>query len=240
MLTGTRYYLMIICGILLLAAARGFGQDNLSGRIERLQQEMISMRQEKVHLIAPSSFEKAEKLLQTARRELNQGGNINDIRKKIDETAAYLQTANRIAGRGKVAFSAVLKAREDALTAQAPEYAGETFSRAEDLFLKGSGALEQDDMKSAQNLAAESEQLYRQAELQAIRQNVMAQTSALLDEADKSKAKKYAPLTLQQARLLAGEALENLNSDRYNQTLAQETAAEAAYQALHAIFLGNF
>src|SRR3546814_16609258 len=62
----------------------------------------------------------------------------------------------------------------------------------------------------SQRIAAQAEQLYRSAELDAIKGSYLNETRTLLARADDLKVYKYAPKTLQKAKTLLGKAEQEL------------------------------
>ncbi|MBI3765034.1 MAG: OmpA family protein [Ignavibacteriales bacterium] len=85
--------------------------------------------------------------------------------------------------------------------------------------------------------AGEAEDIYRTAELEAIKANFLSPARALLARADALSVKDHAPKTLEKAERLATRAEELLKQNRYDTDEARQYAQEAKYEAAHAIYL---
>ncbi len=234
---------MIIVLIVLLnwwgMIPRAQAQADIESRIMAIENELSHLRQEKLDIISPTNFRKAQEELEAARRDLAKGKDIKGILKKLDKAARYIRLVNDIGAQGKILFKQVLKAREDALVAQAPEYALKEFQESEKLFLEASKKLEKGDLNGARNLGARAEKSYRQAELVAIKESIVGNVRDLLKLAKEKDVAKYAPLTLHEAQSLYEQALDMLNSDRYAKSDAREVASRAEYQVRHAMYLAQ-
>ena len=93
--------------------------------------------------------------------------------------------------------------------------------------------------KEARKPADEATKLYREAELQAIKENILAQAYDLLEDADRLKIKQNAPKTLQKAQDLVKQAEKELNENREDTDRARDLARQARREARHAIYLGT-
>ncbi|OPX32724.1 hypothetical protein B1H10_07165, partial [candidate division KSB1 bacterium 4484_188] len=84
-------------------------------------------------LISPTNFKKAYEEFTRAKKDLKAGKDIKGILKKLENASKYLNKVNEVGTQGKILFETVLKARQDALIAQAPDYAPKIFqdSRAD-------------------------------------------------------------------------------------------------------------
>jgi len=190
-------------------------------------------------LKVPDNFESAEKEFQRAKQDFEAGKNIREIQERLERAGKYLKVVSNIGKEGELIFKDVLVARQDALVAQAPNYALAEFEEAEKQFKDASRRLEKGDSKSARDKTIKVEQAYRQAELKAIKESIIGEVRNLLKEAEDKKVKNNAPVTLAEANKLYNEVLTILNSNRYAKSNAGETANEAAYQARHSINLAG-
>ena len=75
--------------------------------------------------------------------------------------------------------------------------------------------MESGSADSAKKLALNANEMYRQAELTAVKTGILGQAWALINQADKEKMTRYAPTTFEKARSLANQAEKELSTNRY-------------------------
>ena len=80
---------------------------------------------------------------------------------------------------------------------------------------------------------------YRDAELIAIKAQYLTETRNLIEQADRARVERYAPITLGRARQLLSDAERELNENRYDTDLPRSLARQANYEAKHAIYLSE-
>jgi outer membrane protein OmpA-like peptidoglycan-associated protein len=190
-------------------------------------------------LLAPESFQKGYRLYRQAEESLKNGRNLASIQRDLNKAIEYLEKSLEVAKLGEVTFADVLKAREDAYKANSLKYAEELWKKAETKFVDAGAQLEDGDVKDAQKLGAQAEQLYRGAELDAIKGSYLNETKTLLARADDLKVYKYAPKTLQKAKMLLAKAEQELTQNRYDIDQPRDLARQAKYEANHAIYLAK-
>lgn len=190
-------------------------------------------------VLSPTNFGEAMKRYQEAETDLQQGKNLDDIRKKLNEARAFFQKAIEAAKLAEITFTNPIKARKDAQFTESPKFASPLWSEAEQKFNEAASLLENGNVSDARKRAGEAEKLYRQAELDAIKTNYLQETWALLKQAEQLKVKDYAPKTLLNAQELAQQAEKELNENRYDTDVARSLALQAKHQAKHAIYLAN-
>ncbi len=234
-----RTTLLLLVMINLVLVLPVLAQQNIESLVSAVENEMSQLRQKNYDLLSPENFNKAEEEFQKARKDFDQGKDIRGIREKLEKASRYLKVVNEVGKQGEILFKDVLQAREDALVAQAPEFAPALFEEAEKQFLDASGRLEDGDLNAARNRTLKVEEAYRQAELKAIKESIIGNVRDLLNKAEEQDVKDYAPITLNLAKTLYDEVLVILNSNRYAKSNARETASEAAYQAKHAMYLAS-
>jgi outer membrane protein OmpA-like peptidoglycan-associated protein len=225
--------------VLLVSAFPVFSQQNIESLLNAVENEMSQLRQNKFDLLSPENFSKADEEYIKAKKDFEAGKDIRSIRERLEKAGRYLKVVNDIGKQGEILFKDVLQAREDALLAQAPEFAVAEFEEAEKKFLDASGRLEKGDLNGARSRAGKTEDAFRQAELKAIKESIIGSVRGLSNEAERRGVSDNAPLTFKEAQILYDEVLVILNSNRYAKSNAREKANEAAYQAKHAIYLSG-
>jgi outer membrane protein OmpA-like peptidoglycan-associated protein len=232
-------FLITMALFVLISVLFAYSQETIESLLNAVENEMSQLRQNNFDLLSPESFSKANEEFSKAKKEFQEGKDIRGIKERLEKAGRYLKVVNEIGKQGEILFKDVLIAREDALLAQAPEFANSEFEEAEKSFLEASTRLEKGDLNGARSRSVKTEEAYRQSELKAIKESIIGNVRNLLDEAERKDVKNYAPMTLNEAETLYNEVLLTLNSNRYAKSNARETANEAAYQARHAMYLAN-
>ncbi len=209
-------------------------RQNLFSEADKL---MVQAQADQAGVLSPDNFKAASIKYNEAARDFKDGKPLKEIERKLVEVQQRLSQCLETAKLGKFTFASSLRAREDALSANAPEYAPPVFEKAENEFIAATKKLEKGDVKNAKRSIPEIDQLYRTAELLAIKASIIGTVRNLIEEAKKEEAHKYTPITFANAQKLLSEAEAILNSNRRSETSAQEKAEAAEIEAKHAIFL---
>ncbi len=230
--------LMIITA--LLAAGGAFAQDELRQTFFREADEARAAADAvNAELLAPRSYSRGVAEYEDAEEALARGRNIETVRSNAAEAANHFRTAAEAAQLASTALAQVLKSRQDAANARAPELAPELWAEAQRKFGEAIRMLERGDLRGAQRREIEATSLYRDAELDAIKDQYLSETRRLLAEADRARVGRYAPITLGRAKQLLADAERELNENRYDTDLPRSLAMQANYEAKHAIYLAE-
>jgi len=219
--------------------AYGGGNDVKTVLFKEANGALKAARKAQAEVLAPKNFGEAMKRYQEAENELQQGKDLDDIRKNLSESIVYFQKAIDATKLAEVTFPNTMKSRMDAQYTESPRFSSKLWTEAEKKFHEAAGELEDGDLNAAREKAGEAEKLYRQAELEAIKANYLDGTRDLLKQADKLDVKDRAPKTLLNAQQLVQQAEKELNENRYDTDVARGLAQQANYQAKHAIYLAN-
>ncbi|MDF1545914.1 MAG: OmpA family protein [bacterium] len=190
-------------------------------------------------LLAPKSTKKAIELYSEASSDYDKGKDINSIKKKLKETVRYLGKSMDAVDMANVTFKDMLTLRTNALRADAHENASDSWQKAEKKFEEAAIQLEEGDVNDAKKKADEASNIYRQAELTAIKTNYLDNTRDLLTKAEDSDVKDKAPVTLTKAKDLVSRAETSLNNNRYDADEPRGLALGAQYEAKHALYLNK-
>ena len=188
-------------------------------------------------LLAPKSYGLGLKEYGDAEVALARGRNIQTVRSNADLATRHFKTATTAAELAKVKLAQVIKSRQDAANARAPELSVEIWLQAQRKFSAAIRLLERGDLRATTRRELEATALYRDAELLAIKTQYLAETRTLLAEADRARVGRYAPLTLGKAKRLLADAERELNENRYDTDLPRNLAMRANYEAKHAKYL---
>lgn len=222
-----------------LHAAMFMQQDVKAALFKDANDAMEFARSLRADVLAPKNFDYALKRYREAEQDYQKGKNLDGIRKKLKEAEVYFKKAAEATKLAEVTFPSVLKARSDAMKAEAPNYAEIYWNEASQKFSEAAQKLEDGDVKGARKKADEAEGIFRQAELDAIKVNYLAETWNLLKIAEKNKVEDRAPTTVQRAQGLIEQAEKELNTNRYDTDVARSYAQQARYEAKHAIYLAE-
>jgi OOP family OmpA-OmpF porin len=240
--------IVIIACITTLFAATAMGQkqvvsassnDIKTALFNEAVTAMNSARKAQADVLAPKNFGEGMKRYQEADADFKEGKKLEDIEKKLRQSKDYFQKAVEATKLAEVTFPNSMKARTDAQNTEAARFSEKLWTEAEKKFNEAAGKLEDGDVNNARKKADDAEELYRKAELDAIKSNYLDETRELLKQADKLDVKKYAPQTLQLAQQLVIKAEKEVNENRYDTDVARSLALQANYQAKHAIYLAK-
>jgi outer membrane protein OmpA-like peptidoglycan-associated protein len=191
------------------------------------------------YLLAPRSYGAATKDYEAADAALKRGRNIEYVRDKAASSVRHYETATTAAELAKTVLAQVMKSRQDAANAKAPELSQDIWDEAQKEFGSAIRYLERGDLKNAKRKDIEATSLYRDAELVAIKAQYLTETRRLLADADRARVGRYAPITLGRAKELLAEAEKELNENRYDTDRPRSLARQANYEAKHAIYLSE-
>ncbi len=177
----------LIVAMLMLAGVAHAAQDlDAAG----LKAALDKARSEQVDVLAPNSFAAAVQAHDTAVKDAARGRNADKVRARVQEGETALRRATTAAAAARQLLGSVIKAREDALTAEAPKHAAQAWQKAAERFTEAMAENEQNDTKNAQRRSAEAEVLLREAELIAIKGGILDEARALIAQADEAKVGK--------------------------------------------------
>lgn len=190
-------------------------------------------------LLAPDAWNEAMELYRRADQDLERGRDLNDIQNRLQRATELFRQATQATELARVTLASALAARDDALDAEAPTVAAELWRDAEERFEDAARELEGGDVNDAREERDRAAELYREAELAAIKANYLTETWALLEQAEEQDVEDRAPRTLQRARERVARAEQLLNENRYDTDEARSLAQEAKREAQHAIYLAQ-
>lgn len=190
-------------------------------------------------LLAPRSYGEGQRDYEAAETALERGRNIEYVRDKARDAEVHFTAATEAAKLAQTVLAQVMKSRQDAANARAPELSREIWDRAQREFATAIRYLERGDLKRAKRQDIEATSLYRDAELVAIKTQYLSETRELLAQADRARVGRYAPLTLGKAKQLLADAERELSENRYDTDLPRSLARQANYEAKHAFYLSE-
>lgn len=195
--------------------------------------------QAQADVLAPKSFGKATSYYKKAEKDFEKGRNLENIQKNLKNAVSFYQKSVEATKLSKVTFTDTIQTRLAAQEADSPEFSPDLWKQAEQKFIKAATQLENGDVHPAQKNGTEASRLFRESELDAIQNRLLAKTRTLIHEAETAKALDYAPNTLQSAKEMLQKAEESLAKNRYDTDEARTLSRLADYEARHAMSLTN-
>ena len=225
---------------LLLAATNATAQDELRKTFFKdADLALDAANAANAQLLSPKNYERATTAYQAGDQGLARGRNIDYVRTKTADAEKYYKAAAEAADLAKTVLSQVMKSRQDAANARAPELSADLWTKAQRQFDSAIRYLERGDLKRAKRMDIEATIIYRDAELVSIKAEYLNETRRLISDANRAKVDRYAPITLSHAISLLAEAEKELNENRYDTDRPRSLAKQANYEAKHAIYLSG-
>jgi OOP family OmpA-OmpF porin len=188
-------------------------------------------------LLAPRSLERGNTAYAKAEFLFERHKPLDGIKEQVQLATQYFVLAADASRTAQTEFASALTARSDAITAEAMRLSPTLWDQAEAYLFTAAESLEDGDTPAARSDAGEAQGIYRTAELEAIKLNLLTPARELLVRAEQLNVKTTAQQTLERAyqRLELAEAMVQQN--RYDITEARRLSSEAKYEAAHAIYL---
>jgi outer membrane protein OmpA-like peptidoglycan-associated protein len=216
-----------------------FAQNLRDSLFQAADRKLAQAEAADIALLAPGDYERAMERYADAEDDLARERNIDRIRFGLTEVIRLLDQAIESSDIAKITLASLIKTREDAESADAPTFASAIWTEAQELFDEAARRLESGNIRAARETSTEAENLFRDAELTAIKAQYLSQTRALLAQAVQRRVPRYAPVTFARAEALLQQAETELNENRYDTDLPRSLAQQANYEARHAIFLAE-
>ena len=231
---------LVTLTLLLVAAGSSHSQEELRNTFFKEADAALAAAEEaNAKLLSPRNYERGLKEYRDAETALQRGRNIEVVRSNAADATEYLRAAAEKAELAATALAQVMKSRQDAANAKAPELSAEIWQKAQRKFADAIRLLERGDLKGSKSDEIEATSLYRDAELVAIKAQYLSETRRLLADADRARVGRYAPITLGKAKQLLADAERELSENRYDTDLPRSLAQQANYEAKHAIYLSE-
>lgn len=189
---------------------------------------------------APRTFEKAMKTLQKSEAKFDNGKSVDSVVSSNRKATDQFNRAQLVSEIAQRKLAGLIEARKDAAAVKADRTEPSGWKKAERIYQDAISSLESGDQRQALLKANNSQKKYRTMELNAIKAKLLDETRSLIKEADRTKAKKYAPKTYTNAVSLLVTAERELTENRYDVDQPRSLAMEAKYEAQHAIYLTEY
>lgn len=192
------------------------------------------------NVYSPEHFRRGVEALTDADEAFKKSKAQEDVQKHLDNAVRFFSIATEKVRLAELNFKNCISARKDAIEAEAPEFRPELWADAEKALNNAARTLEDGNLNSAKKKSVKAEELFRVAELEAVKANYLDPARKLIEKADKENVDKRAELTLEKAKALTDRSEELLVQNRYDTDEARQLAQEAKYEAKHAIYLSQY
>lgn len=241
MTTLTKFLLSALAIVALaLGATAAQGQENLRATLFAQTDDALKAANEaRASVLAPKSYGEAAKYYRSAEDKLERGRSIDSIKRDLEQAASSLREAVEATRLAGITLTSAIQARNDAEAADAEKFAADQWRDAEERFAAAARRLEDGNINAARSRAEGAEEIYRSAELAAIKANYLDETRRLITQAKRDRVERYAPRTLAKAETLLAQAETALTENRYDTDEPRSIARQAKYEVNHAMYLAR-
>lgn len=178
-------------------------------------------------LLSPGSYVRGTEAMSRARASTDSSARQQALADALNAFDAALDTA----AQARDVLSDALAGRAAANEAEAFRLATGDWARAEKRLNDAVRALERGNLPAARKRAQSATELYREAQLNALKGRYLTTARDAIVEAERMKAGRLAPRSLARARELLASAETSLASGTQDNTQAAELADQATYHA---------
>jgi OmpA-OmpF porin, OOP family len=198
--------------------------------VNQLVSDISEARKQHVDLLSPEHFDRAQKALDRARKNLAKGADVAAIRSAVMNSREQLRKAEAMARVSRTLLADTLAAREKARDAGATEFQKE-YRQVENDLLDLSRAIENDNADYARRQRDEVTDGYRNLEVRAIKEKAIGSVRRLVTRAEAADARKIAPVSYARAvgQLNAADAF--ISAHPHAEAQINAMAAAALFQA---------
>jgi OmpA-OmpF porin, OOP family len=200
---------------------------NPQTELDRLDNGIADARDHQVNVLSPENFMNAVKSRQDAIDYRASGKKQKKILHKIAVADAYLDKATTTADVSRLIMQGPSEARQDAIVAKAPQYYGKKMQDADEQFVEVTSQIEKNGTSKALSKRDKLESIYRQLEIDSIKNSYLTTARNNMSEALKEGAKKLTPDTLNWAKNKVGEDQSIIEAHRHDGNLIDTASADA-------------
>lgn len=234
------FYAVLVFALLGLSTNALHGQENLRGSLFTDADAALKAANEaQASVLTPDSYGEGAKYYRSAEEKLERGRSIEGIKKDLVQATTAWRQAVKSTELAGITLATAIQARNDAETANAEQFAADYWRDAEEKFASAARRLEDGNINAARSRANDAEEIYRSAELAAIKANYLDETRRLLIQAKDERVERYAPRTLAKAKSLLEQAETALTQNRYDTDEPRSIARQAKYEVKHAMYLAK-
>jgi OOP family OmpA-OmpF porin len=228
---------VLSCLFFLLISTGNYGQQTKDVVFMQANIAWENAKVMQADILSPMEFDKALEYYKDAENDFDKQKGIEKVEEQLIKSVNFFNRSVDFSISAKTVFANSLNARGDALSAGANIYAKDLWLDAEKQFREAAKQLEKGDRDDSYEESVKAIAIYREAELSAIKKDLLDETRNLLVKAYNMDVADKAPKTLKKAESLLAEAEKLLETNRYDMDYPRYLAKQAKYEANHAIFL---
>jgi len=164
--------------------------------VNQLGGHIADARKNQLNVLSPTWYAKAEGSYLKAKNDLEKGKELSVVREYVNNGETQLQKAEEMAKISRTTLGELIEARNKARAAGATDL-GKDYVAAENRFLGLTQAIENNDLRYAQNNQKKLAGVFRELEIRAIKEKTIGEVHTLIEQAERSGAKKITPDLLQ-------------------------------------------
>ena len=204
---------------------------NANEEINLVATELKEAKQNQLDVLSPRNFDKAQDYYAKAREQREKNKDNSEVLKSVGMARAYLNLASEHSERAKSSAAGVLRAREDAIAANAPTLVPKAFAKADHEFKEETYDAEKNRASIRASKRADLQRNYLDLQVEAIKVAQLAPVANSIDLAKKHGARRYAPKTLASAEAKYDLAANVIETDRNNKAAIDEASMSARKEA---------
>ena len=235
------YLIMIIVSLFLITACAGtpssleavptmVSAENPVELVNQLGGNIADARKNQLNVLSPTWYAKAESSYLKAKNDLEKGKELSDVQKYVNTAEMQLNKAEEMAKISRTTLIELIEARNKARVAGATGL-GEDYVAAEKRFLGLTQAIEDNDLRYAQNNQKKLSDVFHQLEIRAIKEKTIGEVHTLIDQAKKQGAKKITPESFALAQEKLKDVDEFITENPYDKDTMKKKADEALLMA---------
>lgn len=190
-------------------------------------------------LLSPNTYSRGISEYEGARSAYEKGKSPEKVIQALARARAYFQQSISNSEAAASVLEDAISSRTAAANAGSGRLAPKNWMDGEKYFETAARALEKEDLDAADKFSSLSDEIFRDAELNALRAQYFSEARRLISEAEQNKAAKLAPRTLSHAKSLLSQADTALMENRYQTEGPIALARQASYEARHAFYIAD-
>lgn len=199
---------------------------DVHAELSNVERDLVRARTNQVDVLSPEHFADANKAFHKAQKRVEKHESEGKTQKELAEARAYLDKANETAAAVKNAMPETFNARTAALLGGADQTHHKELKRL-DAKLKDTSEEAEDGKFSRKDFAKVDKKLapdYQALELEAIKSTYLGKSQALIEDAKKEKANRYANRTLDQVERQYASVDNYITANRHDPAIGQKAA----------------
>ncbi len=236
-----RTVVFLLFFLLILNAVNIRAQEaSKSSIFDRCDHLLEELQKKNASFLSPQTYEKVLKIYKKASREYDkEKPDITRVTKYLRECESLALEALKNVDTAQKILGFSLEIRNKALEAGAPQFATKLWEKGEKKLKDAAEELEDDDADDAKEEAQKACEHYKQARLEALKNNILSEARNALRSARQEDASELCPNTFNAARDAIKETEGQIIENPDDLTAIRQKADQAAYLARHAVFLAK-